>query len=104
MNQMIQNMTGMGGMTDQVIATDFLIASKSGIKNLALAITETSTKEVRDTLTQYLNDAIKTHEQISNYMISKGYYNPDDISKQLEMDIQATQTAVNLQQQQQQQQ
>jgi len=100
----MQNMNGMGGMTEQVIATDFLMTAKSGIKNLALAITETSTKEVRDTLTQYLNDAIKTHEQISNYMISKGYYNPDDISKQLEMDIQATQTAVNLQQQQQQQQ
>jgi similar to spore coat protein len=104
MNQSMQNMNGMGGMTEQVIATDFLMTAKSGIKNLALAITETSTKEVRDTLTQYLNDAIKTHEQISNYMISKGYYNPDDISKQLEMDIQATQTAVNLQQQQQQQQ
>lgn len=104
MNQSMQNMNGMSGMTEQVIATDFLMTAKSGIKNLALAITETSTKEVRDTLTQYLNDAIKTHEQISNYMISKGYYNPDDISKQLEMDIQATQTAVNLQQQQQQQQ
>ena len=104
MNQSMQNMNGMGGMTEQVIATDFLMTAKSGIKNLALAITETSTKEVRDTLTQYLNDAIKTHEQISNYMISKGYYNPDDISRQLEMDIQATQTAVNLQQQQQQQQ
>src|SRR4051812_23341278 len=104
MNQMIQNMTGMGGMTDQVVATDFLVSTKSGIKNLALAITETSTKEVRETLTQYLNDAIKTHEQISNYMISKGYYNPHNLSKQLEMDIQATQTAVNLQQQQQQQQ
>jgi len=104
MNQSMQNMNGMGGMTEQVIATDFLMTAKSGIKNLALAITETSTKEVRDTLTQYLNDAIKTHEQISNYMISKGYYNPDDISRQLEMDIQATQTALNLQQQQQQQQ
>ncbi|PFN76458.1 spore coat protein [Bacillus sp. AFS076308] len=104
MNQMMQNMTGMGGMTDQVIASDFLITAKTGIKNLALAITETSTKEVRDILTQYLNDAIKTHEQISNYMISKGYYKPDNLSKQLEMDITATQTALNLQQQQQQQQ
>jgi len=104
MNQNSQNMAGMGGMTDQVIATDFLLSAKSGIKNLALAITETSTKEVRDTLTQYLNDAIRTHEQISNYMITKGYYYPDDMSRQLEMDIQASQTALNLQQQQQQQQ
>src|SRR4051794_35045865 len=98
MNQMIQNMTGMGAMTEQVVATDFLIATKSGIKNLALAITETSTKEVRETLKQYLNDAIDTHEQISNYMISKGYYFPHDLSKQLEMDITAAQTASNIQQ------
>ncbi|MEH7118756.1 spore coat protein [Neobacillus vireti] len=104
MNQMNQNMSGMSGMTDQVVATDFLITAKTGIKNLALAITETSTKEVRNTLTQYLNDAIKTHEQISDYMISKGYYNPDNLSRQLEMDITASQTAINLQQQQQQQQ
>ena len=101
MNQTMQNMTGMGAMTEQVVATDFLIATKSGIKNLALAITETSTKEIRDTLKQYLNDAIDTHEKISNYMISKGYYLPDDLSKQLEMDLTASQTAMNLQQSQQ---
>jgi similar to spore coat protein len=101
MNQMMQNMTGMGAMTEQVVATDFLIATKSGIKNLAMALTETSTKEVRETLRQYLNDAIDTHEQISNYMISKGYYHPDNLSKQLEMDLTATQTALNLQQPQQ---
>jgi similar to spore coat protein len=101
MNQMMQNMTGMGAMTEQVVATDFLIATKSGIKNLAMALTETSTKEVRETLKQYLNDAIDTHEQISNYMISKGYYHPDNLSKQLEMDLTATQTALNIQQPQQ---
>lgn len=97
----MQNMTGMGAMTEQVVATDFLMATKSGIKNLAMALTETSTKEVRETLRLYLNDAIDTHEQISNYMISKGYYHPDNLSKQLEMDITAAQTALNLQQPQQ---
>ena len=28
MNQLIQNMIGMGGMSDQIIATDFLISAK----------------------------------------------------------------------------
>jgi similar to spore coat protein len=27
MNQLIQNMTGMGAMTEQVVATDFLISA-----------------------------------------------------------------------------
>lgn len=73
MNEFIQNMTGMGAMTEQVIATDFLISAKTGVKNIATAITETSSPEVRETLKQYLNDAIDTHEQITNYMISKGF-------------------------------
>lgn len=101
MNQMMQNMTGMGAITEQVVATDFLITAKTGIKNIATALTETSTKEVRETLRQYLNDAIDTHEKISNYMISKGYYEPDNLSKQLQIDLSAAQTALNLQQPQQ---
>lgn len=100
MNQMMQNMTGMGGMTDQVIATDFLIAAKTGVKNIALALTETSTPEVRDTLKQYLNDAIETHEQITQYMVSKGYYHPNDLGAQLNVDLTAAQTALNLSQNQ----
>ncbi|KYC75352.1 hypothetical protein B4090_2038 [Bacillus licheniformis] len=35
MNEFIQNMTGMGAMTEQVIATDFLISAKTGVKNIA---------------------------------------------------------------------
>ncbi|MBT2755377.1 spore coat protein [Mesobacillus foraminis] len=98
MNGTIQNMTGMGAMTDQVIATDFLIAAKTGVKNIALAITETSTPEVRDALKQYLMDAVDTHEQIFKYMVSKGYYHPNNIAEQLNVDLQAAQTAMNLQQ------
>ncbi|TWL68903.1 hypothetical protein CHCC14810_0740 [Bacillus licheniformis] len=52
MNEFIQNMTGMGAMTEQVIATDFLISAKTGVKNIATAITETSSPEVRETLKQ----------------------------------------------------
>lgn len=100
MNEMIQNLTGMGGMTDQVIATDFLIAAKSGVKNLALAITETSTPEVRETLKQYLNDAIATHEEIFQYMVKNGYYHPNNLAEQLNVDLAAAQTAINLSQSQ----
>ncbi len=96
MTGMIQNMAGMGGMTDQVIATDFLISAKTGVKNIALALTETSTPEVRDTLKQYLNDAVETHEQIFNYMVAKGYYHPNDLSEQLNVDLTASQAALNL--------
>jgi similar to spore coat protein len=96
MNQMMQNMTGMGAMTEQVVATDFLLSAKTGVKNIALALTETSTPEVREALKQYLNDAIDTHEQIFKYMVDKGYYHPHNFAEQLNVDLTAAQTALNL--------
>ncbi|MBM7605048.1 hypothetical protein JOC75_003052 [Metabacillus crassostreae] len=83
MNQFIEKLTGMAPMTDQVIATDILMTAKPEIKNYSLAITEAATKEVRNTLKLHLDDEIEFHEQISSYMIEKGYYNPHDTKKQL---------------------
>jgi similar to spore coat protein len=88
----------MSAMTEQVIATDLLMAAKSGIKNYATAIAECATPELRQVLTEQLNDAIRTHEQITNYMVNKGYYHPVDVLEQLRLDEQAAQTAMNLQQ------
>ncbi|MGZ0085521.1 spore coat protein [Caldibacillus thermoamylovorans] len=38
-----------------------------------------------------INDAIAFHEQISQYMVNKGYYHPTNVQEQLRMDIQAAQ-------------
>ncbi|WP_075981256.1 spore coat protein [Bacillus massilinigeriensis] len=96
MNQLIQNMMGMGGMTDQVIATDFLISSKATVRNYALAITEAGTPELRLTLKEQLRDAVRSHERITNFMIAKGYYQPHELKGQLLVDLRASDTAVNL--------
>lgn len=96
MNHLIQNLMGMGGMTDQVIATDFLISAKAGVRNYAVAITETGTPELKAALRTQLNDAIATHEKITNYMIAKGYYHPHNLKEQLEVDLTVSETALNL--------
>jgi similar to spore coat protein len=96
MNHLIQNMIGMGGMTDQVIATDFLISSKAGIRNYAVAITEAATPELRTALREQLRTAVETHEKITNYMIAKGYYHPHELSEQLQVDLTAADTAIQL--------
>lgn len=96
MNHIIQNMMGMGGMTDQVIATDFLISAKAGVRNYAVAITETATPELKTALRAQLNDAIATHEKITAYMMAKGYYHPHDLSEQLQVDLTVGDTALNL--------
>ncbi|WP_251550219.1 spore coat protein [Neobacillus muris] len=96
MNQFIQNMIGMGGMTDQVIATDFLISAKAGVRNYTVAITEAATPELRAVLREHLRAAIQTHEDITNFMMAKGYYHPDELSEQLQVDLTAANTATEL--------
>jgi len=86
----------MAPMTEQVIATDLLMASKTAIKNYALAITETATSEVRITLVQHLDDAIELHRRISMFMIDKGYYFPNDTEKQLQIDLSIADKALSL--------
>ncbi|MEH7179092.1 spore coat protein [Neobacillus vireti] len=96
MNNLIQNLMGMGGMTDQVIATDFLISAKAGVRNYAVAITETGTPELKAALREQLNTAIATHEKITNYMIAKGFYHPHDLADQLNVDLTVADTALKL--------
>lgn len=39
---------------------------------------------------------IATHETISNYMMKKGYYNAYNLQEQYKVDMQITETALNL--------
>ena len=92
----IEKLTGMDKMTDQVIATDFLIAAKCGLKNYATAITETQSQQLREVLVKHLNDMITTHEAITDYMMNKGYYHAYDMHEQYHVDMKVTDTALSL--------
>ncbi|SDL88019.1 spore coat protein [Sediminibacillus halophilus] len=96
MTNMLQKVAGLSGMTDQVIATDFLITTKSAVRNMTFALTEAATPEVRDVLRTQLNYAIEAHEKISHYMIDKGYYHPSDLEEQLEVDLKTSKAALKL--------
>ena len=96
MNSIIESLTGMDKMSDQVIATDFLIAAKSGVRNYAIAITETTSPEVRIILKKQLKDAIRAHEKISNYMMENGYYYAYDMQEQFNVDMKTTKAALKL--------
>ncbi|WP_017755508.1 spore coat protein [Calidifontibacillus oryziterrae] len=99
MNNLVKSLMGMGGMTDQVIATDFLISAKASIRNIAFAITESATPAVRATLREELRNAVTTHEMITNYMMSRGFYHPYDLTEQLQTDLKITETAIKLSEQ-----
>ena len=96
MNGIVEMLTGMDKLSDQVIATDFLVAAKSGVQNYAIALTETTSPEIRTALKKQLGDAINTHETISNYMMKKGYYHAYDLQKQYEVDMTMADTALSL--------
>ncbi|KQL49785.1 spore gernimation protein GerQ [Brevibacillus choshinensis] len=81
MSGILQKMMGIGGMTDQVVAMDLLIAAKSGVRNYAMALTDTGTPEIKATLTKQLEEAIDLHEKISMYLIELGWYHPWYVSR-----------------------
>ncbi len=98
MANIIQNIAGMGNMTEQVIATDLLLASKTAIKNYASAIAEATSPEVTNTLRRQLDDAINAHGRISTYMMNKGFYNAYEPQAQMSMDRQASETVMSINQ------
>jgi similar to spore coat protein len=57
---------------------------------------EATSPQIRKTLRNQLNDAITSHEKISNYMIKKGYYNAYDLQEQFKVDMKTTDTALGL--------
>ncbi|OXS58188.1 spore coat protein [Rossellomorea vietnamensis] len=96
MNFIAENLTGMKALTDQVVATDFLIAAKSGVRNYAMAITETGSPEIKEVLTKHLEEALDLHEQIYNFMVERGWYHAIDTNEQLDLNLQNIDTALKL--------
>lgn len=96
MNPIIEYLTGLNVLTDQVIATDLLLSAKNGVRNYALAITEAATPEIRNTLEQQLEQNIELYERISSYMIERNWYQPMKLNEQLQMDLKNIETALKL--------
>ncbi|MFT9367933.1 spore coat protein [Paenibacillus polymyxa] len=94
MNILLEHLTGLNILTDQVIAADFLNTAKSGVRNYAMAVTEAGTPEIKAMLTKQLDEAIDMHEQISTYMLERGWYHPWNVNEQLSMDLQNINTAL----------
>ena len=96
MNPIIETLTGMDGLSDQMVAMDLLIAAKSGIRNYAFAVTESGTPEVKEIVTRHLVESLDMHEKISSYMVEKGWYHAWDTNEQINLDLNNINTALNL--------
>lgn len=96
MNPIIERLTGMNVLTDQVVAMDLFITVKSGVRNYAMAVTESGTPEIKEMLTRHLEEALDMHEQLSEYMEEKGWYHSWDVNEQLELDLKNIDIALKL--------
>lgn len=83
-------------LNDLAIATDFLVTAKAGVRNLAVAITETATPDVKKLLRRELDNAIETHDKIAQYMIENELYHAYDLDEQFKHDLEKADIALKL--------
>ncbi|WP_375337599.1 spore coat protein [Domibacillus sp. PGB-M46] len=83
-------------LDDLAIATDFLITAKAGVRNLAVAITETATPEVKQLLRRELDNAIDLHDKMAQYMIDNEMYHAYDIEEQVTHDLEKADKALSI--------
>ncbi|SEI14280.1 spore coat protein F [Halobacillus karajensis] len=65
---------------------DLLALFKTGIRNYAIAISETATPSLRNVLQQHLNRTIQMHADVYSFMYQRGYYPSYNLTELLEND------------------
>ncbi|PSM01028.1 spore coat protein [Bacillus subtilis] len=73
-------------LADTTFAMDFLIRAKEGVRNTAVALTETASPDVRALLRKQLMQGIAMHQEITELMISKKWFYPYELSEQYKLD------------------
>lgn len=92
----VENAIDMPDQADSALALDFLLSIKNAIRNYAVAITETTSEEVRLVLTRQMDRGMDLQEEIIKLMIERDWLNPVDVQKQFAVDINAADTAVKI--------
>lgn len=92
----VRNSEGMPKLVDTTMSMGFLLNAKNSVRSCAIALTEAATPEVRTVLKNELNTAIRMHEAISTMMIAKGWFHPVNLEKQFQMDMESSQTAMEI--------
>lgn len=71
---------------DRSIATELLFRTKATIKDLSLAITETTSKDVHNLLVSELNTTFQLHQKVYEFLQQHSVYNAYDVPNQLKRD------------------
>ncbi|GGF28070.1 MULTISPECIES: spore coat protein [Halobacillus] len=73
-------------LADTTFAMDFLLRAKEGVRNTAVALTESASPEVRELLRNQLMQGIAMHQEITELMIDKKWFHPNELSEQYKLD------------------
>jgi spore coat protein CotF len=74
-------------MADMTFAMDFLIRAKDGVRNMAVALTETASPDARNVLRNQLHQGIALHQEITELMIRKKWFHPYELREQYQLDM-----------------
>ncbi|MFE4811654.1 spore coat protein [Peribacillus simplex] len=83
-------------MADSSFALDFLLSIKSEIHTYGIALSETANPALRKALYQQMEQSIDLHGELSDLMIRKGWLYPNDVAKQVELDLKSADMAVSI--------
>lgn len=92
----VRNSEGMPKLVDATISMAFLLSVKNNVRNCAIALSEAASPEVKTILKNELDEAINMHRAVSTLMIKKGWLHPVNLEKQFQMDLEASQTAMDI--------
>ncbi|RFU67293.1 spore coat protein [Peribacillus saganii] len=73
-------------LADTTFAMDFLLRAKEGVRNIAVALTESASPDVRALLRNQLLQGIAMHQEITELMVSKKWFHPYELSEQYQLD------------------
>ena len=80
------NALHMPEMADMTFAMDFLMRAKEGVRNTAIALTETASPDARALLKKQLFQGIALHQEITELMIRKKWFHPYELTEQYQLD------------------
>lgn len=73
-------------LADTTFAMDLLLRAKEGVRNIAAALTESASPDVRNLLRKQLMQGIAMHQEITELMINKKWFHPYELSEQYKLD------------------
>jgi spore coat protein CotF len=90
------NALNMPEMADMTFATDFLIRVKDGVRNTAVALTETVSPDARALLRNQLHQGIALHQEITELMVRKKWFHPYEFQEQYQLDQLSAENTVEI--------